>query len=140
MNLRNCRRCGKVYAYDGFDLCHDCRMIDEKDFEKVRAYLDENPSADINEISEKTEISTKKIIKFLREGRLELKDESNSLLLCERCGKPIRKGRFCEKCTAQLERELKRAIGQERSLEDLPKDSARERMRVTERKGKKDLK
>ena len=43
-------------------------MIDEKDFEKVRAYLDENPSADINEISEKTEVNTKKIIKFLHYG------------------------------------------------------------------------
>lgn len=140
MDLRNCRRCGRVYAYDGFDLCRACRRIDEKDFEKVREYLDENPGADINEISEETKVSSKKIIKFLKEGRLEIKDENNLLLYCEKCGKPIKSGRFCKKCTSKLEMELKRSIGQVKSLDDIPKDSIKERMRVTERKGKKDLK
>lgn len=111
MNLKNCVRCGKVYVYDGFSVCLDCRRADEEDFEKVKAYLDENPGANVMQVSEATGVDTKKIIKFLREGRLEVKDEVNILLDCERCGKPIKTGRFCEECSKQVEKEILNAMG-----------------------------
>lgn len=71
MDVRNCSRCGKIYAYDGFKICLSCRRDDEKDFKIIKEYIDENPGANISEVAEGTGVDTKKIIEFLREGRLK---------------------------------------------------------------------
>ena len=111
MDIRNCKKCGKIYAYDGFDLCLACRKEEEEEFKRVRKYIYDNPNASIQTVSEETNVSVKKILRFLKEGKLEIKDEnSNFILNCERCGVPIKTGRFCEKCKAELERELKSSI------------------------------
>lgn len=111
MDIRNCSRCGKIYIYDGFKLCVDCRKEDEEDFYKVKHYLEENPNSNIIKVSEDTQVDSKKIIEFLKEGRLEIRSENNLILNCERCGKPITKGRFCNKCTSDMEREFKKVSG-----------------------------
>ena len=110
MNLRNCSRCGNVYVYDGFNICLNCRRSDEEDFQKVKEYLEENPGANVIEVSEGTGVETKKIIQFLKEGRLEIRDDKNIILTCERCGKPIKTGRFCDKCAIELQREINETI------------------------------
>lgn len=135
MNIRNCKRCGKIYTYDGFSICINCRKEDEHDFQKVKEYLEEYPGANIMEVSEATEVEARKIIEFLREGRLEISDENNVLLTCERCGRSIRTGRFCDKCVVEMEKELKGAI--KSSVPDGRAYKARERIRITDRyKGK----
>ena len=65
MNIKNCTRCGKIYNYDGFKICYNCRKEDEKDYEKVKDYLRENSGATISDVSEATEVDTQKIIIFL---------------------------------------------------------------------------
>ncbi|HSH37048.1 TIGR03826 family flagellar region protein [Schnuerera sp.] len=133
MDVRNCSRCGKIYAYDGFNICLQCRRKDEEDFKKVKEYIDENPGVNISEVSEETGVDTKKIISFLREGRLEVEDEHNLLLSCERCGASIKTGRFCEKCTVEMQREFKQSIGGGRDPKDLENGRAKERIRITDR-------
>lgn len=111
MEIRNCEKCGKIYRYDGSKICMDCRREEENEFLRVKEYIYDNPGSTIQLVSEETEVSTKKIFRYLREGKLEIKDNNNNLVLdCERCGKPIKSGRFCEKCTIELERELKGAV------------------------------
>lgn len=139
MDVRNCSRCGKIYVYDNFKICPKCRRDDEEDFEKIKEYIDENPDANISEVSEETEVDTQKIIKFLREGRLEIKDEQNLLLLCERCGKPIKTGRFCDKCALELQREMKQAIG-ESDLSKLQSGEFKQRIGVKARREKEENK
>lgn len=133
MNVRNCSRCGKIYAYDGFNICIQCRREDEEDFKKIKEYIDKNPGANVSEVSEKTGIDSKKIIKFLRQGRLEIKDEHNLLLKCERCGDSIKTGRFCERCTAEMQKEFKQSIGGGKDPRDLKNGRAKERIRITDR-------
>lgn len=133
MNIKNCTRCGKIYAYDGFKVCLQCRREDEEDFKKVKEYIYENPGATISEVSEETEVDSKKIIEFLRQGRLEIKDESNLLLNCERCGTSIKTGRFCERCTGEMQREFKQSIGGGRDSRELQWGRAREKIRITDR-------
>ncbi|MBS4535790.1 MerR family transcriptional regulator [Clostridium sp. D2Q-14] len=110
MGVRNCNKCGKIYNYDGFPYCSRCRREEEELFQKVKAYIYNNPDATIQEVSEETEVSTKKILNYLRQGRLEVKDGSNLILDCERCGQAIKTGRFCNKCAYELGRELVGAI------------------------------
>ncbi|MBU5436681.1 MerR family transcriptional regulator [Tissierella sp. MSJ-40] len=136
MNVRNCNRCGKIYNYDGFRLCIQCRRNDEGDFQKVKEYLYENPGANVAEVSEQTEVSTRKIIEFLKEGRLEIKDENNILLECEKCGTPIKTGRFCDKCTISLQKELRQAVARTKDPKDLGVGRAKEKIRITDRYNK----
>jgi len=136
MNIKNCVRCGRIYVYDGYSLCIDCRRADEEDFNKVKEYLDENPGANVMEVSEATGVETKKIIQFLREGRLEVKDETNLILDCERCGKPIKTGRFCEKCSKEMEKEMLTAIGG-KNAQGLSSGKVEERIKIADRHRKK---
>lgn len=134
MNIRNCSRCGQIYAYDGFKVCLKCRRKDEEDFKKVKEYLDEYPGATISEVTEETEVDSKKIIEFLRQGRLEIEDETNVLLPCERCGASIKTGRFCEKCTVEMEREFKQSIGGGKDPKTIGDGRARKKIQITERR------
>lgn len=134
MNVRNCTRCGKIYAYDGFNICLNCRKDDEEDFKKIKEFLDENPGANISELSDGTGVDSKKIMEFLRQGRLEIKDEHNILLTCERCGSSIKTGRFCEKCTLEMQREFKQSIGGGRDPDSLGSGKLKERMRIVDRR------
>lgn len=137
MDIRNCSNCGKIYAYDGFNICRQCRRDEEKEFQRVKKYLQENPGAAIPEISEETGVESSKIIEFLRQGRLEVKDESNLLLECERCGVPIRTGRFCDKCTVEMKRQFKSSIGGGRDPKDLGSGDFKRKLRAGERYRKK---
>lgn len=110
MDVRNCKRCGKIYNYDGFRLCPTCRREDEEDFVKVKEYIYDHPKANISEVSEGTEVDPEKIIEFLRQDRLEIADGGNLILECEICSVSIKSGRFCNKCKHDLEKEMGRSI------------------------------
>lgn len=106
MELRNCPECGRLFAYVTRNLCPACLEKEGEYFKKVEEFLRGHGGATITEISEATGVPEDKVISFLREGRLVA--SSDSLLLeCERCGKPIRTGRFCDACRMALETSLK---------------------------------
>lgn len=134
MNIKNCKRCGSIYTYDGFDICLRCRREDENDFKKIKEYLDEYPGANISEVEDETGVSSRKIINFLKEGRLEIGDDTNIILSCERCGAPLKTGRFCEKCIVQMDREFKQSIGGGRDPKNMGDGRVKERIQITERK------
>lgn len=112
MGLVNCRECGRLFGTESDDtLCSRCRESGyESDFKKVRDYLYANPGADIEEVSEATEVERPRIMKFLREERIEIVNEENVLLNCSRCGKSIKTGRYCAACEAEVKKELSGAL------------------------------
>lgn len=112
--LRNCKKCGKMFSYSsGTLICPNCISKDEEDFKNVRQYLYENPGATLPEVSTVLEISAEKIKRFLREGRLEIVNtEGNVILECERCGKSIKSGQYCNECAKNLLRDIKNTSGQ----------------------------
>ncbi|HHW39806.1 MAG TPA: MerR family transcriptional regulator [Syntrophomonadaceae bacterium] len=107
MELRNCPECGRLFTYVARNLCPACLEREEEFFKKVESFLKEHGGATVSEISEATGVPEDKIISFLRAGRL-ISSSSNLVLECERCGKPIRIGRFCDECRSVLESSLKR--------------------------------
>lgn len=110
--IRNCPRCGKIFTYMGRPICIRCLDIEENEFKVVKEYIYDNPGATISEVSQETEVSVEKIMRFLREERLEIKSENDNLLLeCERCGRGIKTGRFCDNCKAQINNDFRREFG-----------------------------
>ncbi len=116
-DVRNCRKCGKIYNYiGGAPICHACKQLEEDDFQKVKEYLYAKPGATLTEVSTELEMSIEKIKRFLKEGRLEITDDFGNIVLeCEGCGKSIKSGRFCEECERDLTIGLRSAARQIKS-------------------------
>lgn len=113
MEFKNCKECGKVFQSNGFArICQRCQKSDEEKYAKVKEYIYDNRGADINEVSDKTGVSVDKVLRYLREGRLEIIGGGSLILDCERCSRSISTGRFCESCAKEIDRELKKGLGQ----------------------------
>ncbi len=113
-DVRNCRKCGKIYNYvGGAPLCPVCKQEEEEDFQRVKEYLYEFPGASVTQVSTELDISIEKIKRFLKEGRLEItNDEGNLILECEKCGRSIKSGRYCDACERDLTSRLKSVASQ----------------------------
>ncbi|PYG89108.1 flagellar operon protein (TIGR03826 family) [Ruminiclostridium sufflavum DSM 19573] len=106
-DIRNCRRCGRMYNYlGGPPICPDCKKADEEVFKRVKDYLYDNPGATLSQVSMECDVSVEKIKLFLKEGRLEITDGANIILECERCGKAIKTGRFCDSCQHEVTNDI----------------------------------
>lgn len=126
-DVRNCRKCGKVYTYlGGNPICPACKQLDEEDFKKVKDYLYRNPGAGLSQVSVDLEISVDKIKRFLKEGRLEIVSQDGNLFLeCEGCGKAINSGRFCDECERELASNFRSTANQMKSELNGMSESAR---------------
>ncbi|NSW90057.1 MAG: MerR family transcriptional regulator [Firmicutes bacterium] len=109
--LKNCKRCGKLFNYiGGIPICPACKDEEEADFQKIKKYLYENPGASISQVASDLNMGIDKIKKFLREGRLEIiGDDGIPILRCEKCGEPIKTGRFCDECSRSMSTEFSMA-------------------------------
>ena len=103
-----CPKCGGKYTFQGAGryVCESCGYEFYDDFGKVKAFVDKNGPSPSIIISEETGVSLTKINKFLRQGRMEIPDGSGGYIPCERCGEPIRYGRFCPTCASYLTKNM----------------------------------
>ena len=98
MEARNCPRCGKVFVMVVESICPSCVKEEENIFEKVREYIKENPNKTIKEVADANDVSIKRILQYVRDGRINATSGLQSDIKCSKCGKPILTGRMCEKC------------------------------------------
>lgn len=109
-DLRNCPECGKVFVKISKNLCPDCIEKDEKAFEEVRAYLKDYPGASVEEICGATGVEEKKVLKWIREGQIEVCfREGGRVLTCKGCGVPVTSGNFCARCAKDLSSQIETA-------------------------------
>jgi len=107
MDMRNCQLCKRVFTYAGSPICPDCARADNEVFEAVRLYVKEHPENSLAQVSSATEVSIKKIMRYVKEGRLEISKGMQGEFLCENCGKPISKGRYCPRCLVEINHQVK---------------------------------
>lgn len=107
MSLSYCPRCSRLFARGMRDVCNNCVLEIEKEYERVANYLREHKGATIHEVSEETEVTVKQITKFIREGRISTENLPNLSVPCESCGLPIREGTMCDSCRSKLQRDMK---------------------------------
>ena len=106
MDIRNCKNCNKMFNYIGKPICPTCEKLLEDKFQEVRKYVEDNPHCTMNEISEAMDVSTKQIEKWIREERLCFADDSPIGIGCEKCGKMIKSGKFCDVCRVEMESQM----------------------------------
>ena len=116
-NVRQCRQCGKLFQSFGAGICPECAEELDRSFRVVKDYLYDHPDANVFEITKETGVAEKMVLSFLKEGRLSINTGEN-MLQCEKCGKPISEGRFCNECRSMLENALSSAFKPEPEKRD----------------------
>lgn len=118
MNLRNCPKCGRMFNFvEAPAICDACKRKLEEDFQRVKQYIEENPTASMKQISEDNQVSNKIIQQWIREERLMFSKDSPIQLLCEKCGEPIVTGRYCVNCKEKMANNLTDSIARPRQLQ-----------------------
>lgn len=117
MDVRNCRKCGRVFNYVmGMPICPQCKDALENKFQEVKKYVREHRMADIKEVSEACEVESSQIQQWIREERLEFTEDSPVKLPCENCGAMIRSGKYCEKCKRDMANNLSSALPKQKTI------------------------
>ena len=113
-----CIECGGKLKYIGGGeyKCIDCHELCYDDFGKVRKFLYDNGPAPAPEVVAATGVSNQIVVELLKEGRIELVENSKFFLHCEKCGCAIRYGRICPDCAKKysdnLSNAMKEAVGE----------------------------
>lgn len=100
-----CDMCGHItLIYDGVGeyRCEQCNNVMYDDYGIVRRYLEKNPGATQGQVSKITGVPTSVIRRLLKEGKIQIANGSYVFLHCERCGKDIRSGKYCDNCATEL--------------------------------------
>lgn len=121
MPIAYCKRCHRLFNKGRRDLCPNCVEEQEQVFQTVRAYLKQNPLANLMEVAEGTGVDPNDVVDLIREGLLLVRDNPNLNYPCERCGAPTQAGRYCTKCAEELTAALQSA------REDLTKRAGQDR-------------
>lgn len=142
MEVKTCRRCGGLFHHIvGPPLCQSCKRKEEDDFQRVKAYLYDNPGAPMATVCEETNVTVKQVKNYLREGRLTVSPDSPIGIECERCGVKIMTGRYCDNCRNSMSNQFSSvAKGMKKEQDIETKDKEKNRMRyldsgVLKRKG-----
>ena len=106
VNLKNCPKCGRVFAMTGRDLCQKCLELEDDDYAIVRRYVRDHPRSTVIEVAEETGVSEDIILQYLKDGRL-VSNAFSEVITCERCGKSIRGGKYCESCKNVINAQLR---------------------------------
>lgn len=131
MDVRNCRKCGRLFNYAmGPIICQSCKEASEEKFQEVKKYVYEHPGCGIQEVADECDVETKQIKQWLREERLQFSEDSAVLLNCETCGAPIRSGRFCEKCKASMVQNLGNTYKKEKPKAEPKKNDVKEKPKM----------
>lgn len=124
MNVRNCRKCGRLFNYImGASICPDCKAASEEKFQAVKKYIQQHGRASMKEVAEACEVDTSQIQTWIKQERLQFSDDSPIKVACEMCGKMIGSGKFCAACKDSMARKLNSAMGLTGVMVEAPKEA-----------------
>ncbi|MDR1689847.1 MAG: MerR family transcriptional regulator [Clostridiales bacterium] len=106
MEMRNCPKCKRVFNYISSPICPDCEKEEELVFDSVVDYVKNNPESNLAKVSQETGVSAKKLLRYVKEGRLEISKGMHGEIRCEKCGAPILKGRYCDTCVIAVNQQI----------------------------------
>ncbi|MFP4500663.1 MAG: hypothetical protein ACLFTT_06655 [Candidatus Hydrogenedentota bacterium] len=114
MPLAKCPRCGNMFNKDQDIVCHECQEAEEKDYEKVRAVIENSPNLNMDEVATKADVDIACVKRMLEQGVITTKVEGGEGVRCGMCGAPaisISK-RLCQACLDKLNTQMFKAQSQ----------------------------
>lgn len=132
-NLDNCPRCGKIYVKNFKDICPNCMKEIDTMYEKCLKYLREHRSCTIQELSDETKVSVNQITKFIREGRISIKNSPNMGYPCDSCGTIIRENQLCDPCRKRLTTDATNAAHDEKIRHEKEERDRKAAFKITDR-------
>jgi len=99
---KNCPRRGVIFIPITDKICKECVKAEEETYEKVRTYVRDNPHQGLQAVADACEVSVKRLLVYLQDGRLHASEGMDGELTCSKCGKAIRTGRMCEHCVLEV--------------------------------------
>ena len=111
MQVINCPRCRRLFNKTVSSVCPECVKVEEDQFESLKKFLEEHPMSNIHVTSEATGVSPKRILHYIREGRLVVPEGMIGDIRCKKCDEPVSSGNYCEPCSAKMANELADSIG-----------------------------
>ncbi len=131
MNVRNCRRCGRLFNYVmGHPICPNCKEELEEKFQEVKKYVQTHAQATIQMVTEECDVEAAQIQQWIREDRLQFTDDSPIKVPCEHCGAMIGSGRFCSKCSQEMANTLSKSIARPEPQKKEASKDPREKSRM----------
>ena len=129
MNLTNCPRCRKMTVLaPNSKICSDCVKEEAAIYKRVSDHLRENPGLSLMDLSMQTEVSTKKILGYVKEGSIQIIEK---VLGCKMCGDSIERGDLCKDC-AEMQKEA--MLGSLGSLDKNPNYKNTGKMHTSKRR------
>ena len=108
--MKNCSSCGKVFvSINNSRICVDCREKEERWEKEIVEFVRDHPKSRIPEIVEATGVQEPVVRRMIREGRF-ISSGVDLFYPCEKCGSPIQKGQYCDKCQKEMREELTAAV------------------------------
>ena len=130
MQVKSCKRCGALFKSDTRIYCPACQKLEDGEFRLVREYLRANKEAVLMEIVEATGVDQKKILDYIKKGRIEVQHEDfGARIQCEICGEPVSKGMLCLSCYNKLVKPLREEAPPEEEIIEPEKDNKKFRRR-----------
>ena len=99
-----CRYCRRLSVIDEAEVCKDCVDSQEDKYHSVKDYLYDNKGATVSMVSDNCGVRTGTVMRWLREERIEVLENSKVKLRCARCDAEILSGSFCKDCKPIVER------------------------------------
>ncbi len=87
----------------------------EDKFQEVKQYIRDHKGVGIQEVAEACSVDPGQIRQWLRDDRLEVTEDSALMLNCEGCGAPIRSGKYCDRCKANMTNSFNSIINEHRA-------------------------
>ncbi|MBQ7704096.1 MAG: hypothetical protein IJT73_01505 [Selenomonadaceae bacterium] len=111
--IRNCIKCGKIFAaMHGEKVCKDCVQKEKEFEEQVITYIRENPGKSVKEVMEATGASDKLMKRMMQDGifsNASVNRVEGATYPCMSCGRPITSGTYCMDCLSRLRDQTKKA-------------------------------
>ncbi|MFC0272218.1 TIGR03826 family flagellar region protein [Metabacillus herbersteinensis] len=118
--LSNCPNCNAIFVKTQFrSVCEACYKKEENSYEAVYKFLRkrENRTAQLHEVIETTGVEEELILKFIRNGRIQISNFPNLSYPCGKCGASIREGKLCDNCETDIKSQIHQ-LDQEQSIRE----------------------
>jgi hypothetical protein len=99
-------------------ICSNCSAEEDNCIKSIEKTLVRNRQLNIDELAQSANIPRKKILSFIRKGKIRLFDYPNLADECDVCAGPIRRGTMCNKCAIRIQDEIAHELEQERLMKE----------------------